>query len=76
MLYMGHQKGGIPAYNALSTRIAKDLKARGFAYVGPTNIYAHLQACGVVCDHNKACTRYAFVTENFPCVRKRRAGEG
>lgn len=71
-LYQGHQKGGIPASNGLSARIAKDLKRRGFKYVGPVTIYAHLQSCGIVCDHHKACPRYEFITQNYPCVRKRR----
>lgn len=75
-LYQGHQKGSIPARNGLSARVAADLKRRGFSYVGPTNVYAHLQACGIVCDHNERCPRYAFVTERFPCVRKRRDDEG
>ncbi|MBQ9021101.1 MAG: DNA-3-methyladenine glycosylase I [Eggerthellaceae bacterium] len=76
VLYAGHQKGAIPAYNALSTRIAKDLKKRGFTFVGPTNIYAHLQACGIVCDHNEHCERYVYITQNFPCIHKHRDGEG
>ena len=71
ILYMGHQKGSIPASNGLSARIATDLKKRGFKYVGPVNIYAHLQSCGIVCDHNEACPRYAYVCENYPTVRKR-----
>jgi DNA-3-methyladenine glycosylase I len=75
ILYMGHQKGGIPASNGLSTRMAADLKKRGFKYVGPVNIYAHLQSCGIVCDHNEACPRYAYVCENYPTVRKRRDNE-
>lgn len=75
ILYMGHQKGAFPASNGLSSRIAADMKKRGFKYVGPTNIYAHLQACGIVCDHHERCPRYAYVVENFPCVRKRRDAE-
>lgn len=75
ILYMGHQKGGIPASNGLSAKIAADLKRRGFKYVGPVNIYAHLQACGIVCDHNERCPRYNFVLENYPTVRKRRDHE-
>lgn len=71
ILYMGHQRGKIPASNGLSATIAKDLKKRGFKYVGPVNIYAHLQACGIVCDHREGCPRYTYITENYPCVRKR-----
>ena len=74
-LYMGHQKGRVPASNALSERIAKDLKRRGLRYVGPVNIYAHLQSCGIVNDHNERCPRYAQLVEQHPCVRKRCEGE-
>ncbi len=75
ILYQGHEQGGIPAKNGLSTRIAADLKRRGFRYVGPTNVYAHLQACGLVCDHNEDCPRYHYVVENHPCVRMPRDDE-
>lgn len=69
LLYEGHQEGAIPANNGLSARIAKDLKRRGFKFVGPTNIYAHLQSCGLVCDHGGRCPRYAYVVEHHPCAR-------
>lgn len=66
VFYEGHEKGGIPTQNGLSKRIAADLKKRGFKYVGSVNIYAHLQACGIVCDHNENCPRYQYVLQNFP----------
>lgn len=71
ILYLGHEKSKIPASNGLAAAIAKDLKKRGFKYVGPTNIYAHLQACGIVCAHREGCPRYSYVVNNFPTVRKR-----
>ena len=37
----------------LSTRISKDLKKRGFRFVGPVTIYSHLQASGLINDHGK-----------------------
>jgi DNA-3-methyladenine glycosylase I len=49
----------IPANTELSDRISKDLKARGFRFVGSTIIYAHLQAVGVVNDHLTGCFRHA-----------------
>jgi len=58
ILYMGHQKGQIPARNGLSDQIAKDLKRRGFKYLGSVTVYAHLQACGMVNDHLETCFRY------------------
>jgi DNA-3-methyladenine glycosylase I len=45
----------IPAQTAESKALAKALKARGFAFVGPTTMYALMQACGVVNDHIAAC---------------------
>ena len=45
----------IPARTELSDRIAKDLKRRGFRFVGTTIIYAFLQAVGLVNDHSRRC---------------------
>lgn len=45
----------IPATSDLSDRISKDLKKRGFKFVGSTVIYAHLQATGIVNDHIVDC---------------------
>lgn len=45
----------VPARTELSDRISKDLKKRGFRFVGSTIIYAHLQATGVVNDHLVGC---------------------
>lgn len=48
----------VPASTPLSDAISKDLKKRGFKFVGTTIIYAHLQATGIVMDHVKTCFRY------------------
>lgn len=48
----------VPASTELSDRISKDLKKRGFRFVGSTIIYAHLQATGVVNDHLVSCHRH------------------
>jgi len=48
----------IPASTPLSDRVSKDLKQRGFSFVGTTIIYAHLQAVGVVNDHLVGCFRH------------------
>jgi DNA-3-methyladenine glycosylase I len=48
----------IPASTALSDRISKDMKKRGFRFLGSTIIYAHLQATGMVNDHLVDCFRY------------------
>jgi DNA-3-methyladenine glycosylase I len=49
----------LPARTDLSDRISKDLKNRGFRFVGSTIIYAYLQAVGVVNDHARDCFLYA-----------------
>jgi len=48
----------IPAKTPLSEVISKDLKLRGFKFVGPTICYAHMQAVGMVNDHTTDCFRY------------------
>lgn len=48
----------IPATTELSDIIAKDMKKRGFQFIGSTIIYAHLQAIGLVNDHLVDCFRY------------------
>lgn len=75
ILYVGHQKGMIPAKNGLSDMVSKDLKKRGFKYLGSVTVYSHLQACGIINDHVETCFRYADILENYPVVRKRKDGE-
>lgn len=75
ILYMGHQKGQIPARNGLSDRVSGDLKKRGFKYLGSVTVYAHLQACGMVNDHLEGCFRYREVMDGAETVRKRRDNE-
>jgi DNA-3-methyladenine glycosylase I len=48
----------LPATTELSDKISKDLKKRGFKFVGSTVIYAHMQATGMVNDHVKDCFLY------------------
>jgi DNA-3-methyladenine glycosylase I len=45
----------VPAYTPLAEKISKDLKKRGFKFIGPTTMYAHMQATGMVNDHMKDC---------------------
>ncbi len=47
-----------PANTLLSDTISKDLKKRGFKFVGSTVVYAHMQATGMVNDHEVGCFRY------------------
>ena len=51
----------IPANTLLSDVISKDLKKRGFKFVGSTVVYAHMQATGMVNDHETSCFRYQEV---------------
>lgn len=48
----------IPASTEISDRLSKDLKKRGFKFVGSTVIYAHMQATGMVNDHVTSCFRF------------------
>ena len=56
----------VPATSLESDAISKDLKKRGFRFVGSTIIYAHMQATGLVNDHVTGCFRYK------PCASKAR----
>lgn len=53
----------LPASTNLSDEISKDLKKRGFRFVGSTIIYAFMQAVGMVNDHEIGCFRYKFCKE-------------
>lgn len=48
----------IPATSELSDKVSKELKRKGFKFVGSTIIYAHLQAIGLINDHLVTCFRY------------------
>lgn len=61
--------GEIPAKTELAEVISKDLKKRGCNFVGPTIIYAHMQATGMVNDHSVDCFRYKAVQRKANWVR-------
>ena len=75
ILYQGHDAGRIPVSNGLSARISKNLKKRGFKYVGPVTIYSHLQACGIINDHDKDCPCRKKILDGYPTVVRRRDEE-
>lgn len=52
----------IPSVSPEAQAMSKDLKARGFTFVGPTICYAYMQACGLVNDHLVTCFRHAELT--------------
>ncbi len=69
IIYNGHEKGAIPAANGLSETVAKDLKKRGFRYLGAVTVYSHLQACGIINDHDEDCPCHQRLVSRFPTVR-------
>ena len=56
----------LPAETPLSRAFSKDLKKRGFNFVGPTIVYAHMQAVGMVNDHLVDCFRHSAVSSSPP----------
>ena len=48
----------VPASTAISNKLSKDLRTRGFTFVGPTIMYAYMQSAGLVNDHLQQCFRY------------------
>ncbi len=76
ILYRGHEKSDrIPVSNALSEKVRMDLRRRGFKYLGPVTVYSHLQACGIINDHNEKCPCYGRIVRDHPTVSKGRYGE-
>lgn len=60
----------IPVATPLAETISKDLKRRGFRFVGPTIVYAYMQAIGMVNDHFTDCFRYTGIADlnaSAPC---------
>lgn len=55
----------MPAQNELSEKIAKDLKKRGFKYLGAVTVYSFLQAVGVINDHAEKCFRYKEIIDTY-----------
>jgi DNA-3-methyladenine glycosylase I len=53
----------IPTTTPVAEAISRDLKTRGFRFVGPTIVYSHMQATGMVNDHLVTCFRHAEVAE-------------
>ena len=56
----------VPAETPASKALSKELKRRGFRFVGPTTIYAHMQAAGIVNDHTLDCFRHPEVARLRP----------
>ncbi len=56
----------LPATTKESDIMSKDLKKRGFKFVGSTICYAHMQAVGMVNDHLVSCYRYREINKDLP----------
>ena len=54
-----HELAQVPVTSPLAAELSTDLRRRGFSFVGPTIVYAYLQATGVVMDHLTGCFRHA-----------------
>jgi len=59
-------QGQVPATSSESEALSRDLKRRGFSFVGSTVIYAHMQAVGMVNDHLVDCFRYREIVRSVP----------
>lgn len=75
IVYNGHGKGRVPVSNGLSARISRDLKKRGFKYVGAITLYSHLQACGIINDHDADCPCFRHIIERYPILYLEPEGE-
>ena len=59
------QLSDYPATSPISDELSKDLKKRGFKFVGSTTLYAHLQASGLINDHSNDCYRKQEVINSY-----------
>ena len=69
IVYEGHPEGKIPVSNGLSEKISRDMKKRGFRFIGPVTIYSHLQACGLINDHASDCPSFEKINAEYPVIR-------
>lgn len=58
LVYLKHHRGAWEVSNEISDRLSKDLKKRGFKYLGSITVFSHLQACGIINDHSPDCYMY------------------
>ena len=68
-IYPSHQKTWCTR-NALSDEVAKDMKLRGFQYVGSTIIYSHLQSIGIINDHLNGCCRMQIPSQGDIVIKE------
>lgn len=70
LIYPSHQRE-VPKSNDLSDKVAKDMKKKGFKFVGSVIIYSFLQAIGIINDHESTCWRYDILSRNCTIVDDR-----
>ena len=75
IIYKGHARGVVPVSNGLSAQISRDLKARGFTFLGPVTIYSYLQSCGMINDHDYDCPLFKKISLQYPTIIKKRHQE-
>ncbi len=68
IVYKRSQKNVIPSRNILSDLISKDLRKRGFKFMGSVCVYSFLQACGIINDHEETCQKFQEINENYPIL--------
>ena len=61
--------GQVPAETDASRALSRDLRRRGFSFVGPTIVYAFMQSAGLVNDHVVGCFRHAEVAKLGRSIR-------
>lgn len=64
MIYPSHSHKPVVS-NALSDKVAKDMKKRGFKFIGSVITYSHLQAIGIIDDHLESCCKYKGGKKNL-----------
>ncbi|HQJ41562.1 MAG TPA: DNA-3-methyladenine glycosylase I, partial [Exilispira sp.] len=68
IVHQNHDVKQIPVYNNLAEKISKVLKKEGFSFIGPTIVYAHIQAIGIINDHLVSCFRYEEVQKGIGTI--------
>lgn len=75
LLYKNHENGWVPSSNGLSEEISRQLKKRGFKFMGPVVVYSYLQACGLINDHDANCPCRSRLMAAYPSVLTECFGE-
>lgn len=62
--------GAIPSFSPASTAMSKDLKKRGWSFVGPTTVYSFMQAMGLTNDHHRRCHAWTICDDQRSTLRR------